>query len=74
MRTYSLEVATTLKIRHYKRMNKDIKKFLDFPTESSAQIINRKEVEVTAPDGEEFTAYCQMGVLLTEENCNYELN
>ena len=74
MRTYSLEVATTLKIRHYKRMNNDIKKFLDFPTESSAQIINRKEVEVTAPDGEVFTVYCQIGALLNEETRNYELH
>ena len=55
-------------------MNKDIKKFLDFPTESSAQIINRKEVEVTAPDGEVFTVYCQIGALLNEETRNYELH
>lgn len=71
---FQIEVATTLKIRYYKRMNKDIKKFLNFPTESSAQIINRKEVEVTAPDGEVFTVYCQIGALLNEETRNYELH
>lgn len=47
---------------------------MDFPTESSAQIINRKEVEVTAPDGEVFTVYCQIGALLNEETRNYELH
>lgn len=55
-------------------MSKDIQKFLDFPTESSAQIINRKEVEVTAPDGEVFTVNCQIGTLLNEETRNYELH
>lgn len=55
-------------------MSKGIQKFLDFPTESSAQIINRKEVEVTAPDGEVFTVNCQIGSLLNEETRNYELH
>ena len=31
-----------------------------FKNQSSAQIINRKEVEVTAPDGEVFTVLCQI--------------
>ena len=70
----SLEVVATLKMRHYKRMNKNIQKFLNFLTESSAQIISRKEVEVTAPDGEVFTVYCQIGSLLNEETRNYELH
>lgn len=55
-------------------MNNDIQKFLNFPTESSAQIISRKEVEVTAPDGEVFTVYCHIGSLLNEETRDYELH
>ena len=51
-----------------------IHKFLQFPTESCAQIISRKEVEVTAPDGEVFTVYCQIGNLLSEETQKYELH
>ena len=35
-------------------------KKLNFTNKSSAQIINRKEVEVTAPDGEVFTVLCQI--------------
>lgn len=55
-------------------MNQNIKKFLETPTESSAQIISRKEVEVTAPDGEVFTIYCQIGTYLNAETRNYELH
>ncbi|MDE6491467.1 MAG: helix-turn-helix transcriptional regulator [Muribaculaceae bacterium] len=55
-------------------MNDKIKKFLETPTESSAQIISRREVEVTAPDGEVFIVYCQIGALLDDETRNYELH
>ncbi len=51
-----------------------IQKFLQTPTESSAQIINRNEVEVIAPDGEVFTVYCRIGTLLNEDMQKYELH
>ena len=35
--------------------------FLEIPTQSSAQIISRNEVEVIAPDGEVFTVLFQIG-------------
>mgnify|MGYP006330433321 CR=1 FL=1 len=38
-----------------------------FKNQSSAQIINRKEVEVTAPDGEVFTVLCQIGSYINQE-------
>lgn len=43
------------------------------PTESSAQVISRKEVEVTALNGEVFTVYCHIGSLLNEETRKKEL-
>lgn len=55
-------------------MDKNLKKFLEIPTESSAQIISRREVEVTAPDGEVFSVYCQIGRLINTETRNYELH
>jgi len=55
-------------------MNKYFQTFLQTPTESSAQIISRKEVEVTAPDGEVYTVYCQIGRLLNEETRSFELH
>ena len=48
-------------------------KFKDFKNQSSAQIINRREVEVTAPDGEVFTVLCQIGAYLNEETRKQEL-
>ena len=44
-----------------------------FKNQSSAQIINRKEVEVTAPDGEVFTVLCQIGSYINEETRKQEL-
>ena len=41
--------------------NKSFKFFLEIPTESSARVISRNEVEVVAPDGEVFTVLCQIG-------------
>jgi len=59
--------AHHLKIRH-KKMDKPI-----YKNQSSAQIINRKEVEVTAPDGEVFTVLCQIGAFLNEETQKQQL-
>lgn len=41
---------------------------------SSAQVISRNEVEVTAPDGEVFTVYCQIGALENEQTRDYQLH
>ncbi len=45
-----------------------------FKNQSSAQIINRKEVEVTAPDGEVFTVLCPIGSYINEETRKQELS
>lgn len=42
-------------------------------SKSSAQIINGKVVEVTAPDGEVFTVLCRIGSYLNEETKKQEL-
>ena len=47
-------------------MNKELKKFLETEFKTKARIIDSKIVEVTAPDGEVFTVYCQIGALLNE--------
>jgi len=44
-----------------------------FKNQSSAQIIDRKMVEVTAPDGEVFTVLCHIGALLNEETKKEQL-
>ena len=44
-----------------------------FKNLSSAQIINRKEVEVTAPDGEVYIVLCQIGAYINEETKKQEL-
>ena len=46
----------------------------EFKNRSSAQIINRKEVEVTAPDGEVFTVLCKIGSLINEKTKKEELS
>lgn len=46
---------------------------LDIPTQSSAQIISRNEVEVVAPDGEVFTVLCQIGAYKSKETQDNEL-
>ena len=48
--------------------------FLEIPTQSSAQIISRNEVEVVAPDGEVFTVLCQIGAYTSKETQDYELH
>lgn len=72
MRHNLFEVAATLKIRYNKFMN--IPEFLKIPTESSAQIISKKEVEVIAPDGEVFTVLCNIADYTNEETRNYNLH
>lgn len=44
------------------------------PTQSSAQIISRNEVEVIAPDGEVFTVLCQIGAYTSKERQENELH
>ena len=44
-----------------------------FKNQSSAQIINRKEVEVTAPDGDVFIVLCPIGSYINEETRKEEL-
>ena len=46
---------------------------INFETKSSAQVINNREVEVTAPNGEVFTVMCPIGAYSSEETQNYEL-
>lgn len=48
-------------------------KYKNLTNKSLAQIINRRVVEVTAPDGEVFTVYCQIGNLINEESQMQEL-
>ena len=48
--------------------------FLEIPTQSSAQIISRNEVEVIAPDGEVFTVLCQIGAYTSKETQDHELH
>lgn len=52
----------------------DIQDFLKIKTQSSAQIISRSEVEVTAPDGEVFTVISNIGTYLNEDTRNRELH
>ena len=59
--------------QHYKYCDAIMDKFKGFKNQSSAQIINRREVEVTAPDGEVFTVLCQIGAYLNEETRKQEL-
>ena len=52
----------------------NIKEFLETSTQSSAQIISDKEVEVTAPDGEVFVVLCKVGAYTSKETQSYELH
>lgn len=47
--------------------------FINSLPKSSAQIISKKEVEVTAPDGEVFTVLCQVGAFTNIETQKNEL-
>ena len=52
----------------------ELKSFLKIPAESVAQIINRNEVEVTAPDGEVFIVISQVGSYTNKDTQAYELH
>lgn len=52
----------------------DLQKFLQVKTKSSAQIINRYEVEVTAPDDEVFTVLSNIGTYISDDKKKYELH
>ena len=52
----------------------ELQSFLRIPAESVAQIINRNEVEVTAPDGEVFTVISQVGSFTNKDTQAYELH
>ena len=54
--------------------NRSQHSFLEIPTQSSAQIISRNEVEVVAPDGEVFTVLCKIGAYTSKETQDYELH
>jgi len=49
-------------------------KVVEFKTQSSAQIIDRKRVEVTAPDGEVYTVFCRIGEIVNEDGRKTQLN
>ena len=56
-------------------MNKEeLNSFLRIPADSVAQVINRNEVEVTAPDGEVFTVLCQVGSYTNKDTQTFELH
>lgn len=54
--------------------NKSNFSFEEIPTQSSAQIISRNEVEVVAPDGEVFTILCKIGTYTSKRTQDYELH
>ena len=58
-------------IRH---MDKNLKKFMDTPTKSRAQILNEHEVEVHTPDGEIFKIWSHLARFENEEYRNYVLH
>ena len=55
-------------------MNKELKNFMKKEFKSKAVILNSKEVEVIAPDGEAFRILCQIGQYISEETRKYELH
>lgn len=55
-------------------MDKNIQKFLETEFKSKASIIDKKTVEVIAPDGESFYLICQTGSYISEETRRYELH
>ncbi|MBD5180605.1 MAG: helix-turn-helix transcriptional regulator [Bacteroidales bacterium] len=52
----------------------NFREFLNSPTDSSAQIISKNEVEVIAPDGEIFTVLCPIGSYTNKNTQDYELH
>lgn len=55
-------------------MDKNLKKFMEVPTKSRAQILNRQTVEVQTPDGELFTIYSDLAKYDSDEYKNYVLH
>lgn len=55
-------------------MNKEIKNFMSREFKSKARILNSREVEVTAPDGEVFCLISDIGKYTSEESRNYMLH
>ena len=55
-------------------MDKNLKKFMDTPTKSRAQILNEHEVEVQTPDGEIFTMWSDLAKYGSDEYKNYVLH
>lgn len=55
-------------------MYNNIKKFLDIPTKSRAQILNEHEVEVQTPDGEIFKIWSNLAKYDNDEYKNYILH
>ena len=55
-------------------MDKNLKKFMEVPTKSRAQILDRQTVEVQTPDGELFTIYSDLAKYDSDEYKNYVLH
>ncbi len=55
-------------------MDKNLKKFMDTPTKSRAQILNEHEVEVQTPDGEIFTMWSDLAKYDSDEYKKYVLH
>ena len=55
-------------------MDRNIKKFMDTPTKSRAQILNNREVEIQTPDGEIFTMLSDLAKYDNDEYKQYVLH
>lgn len=55
-------------------MDKSLKKFMDTPTKSKAQILDKYHVEVQTPDGELFKIISDLDKYVSEEYKNYVLH
>ena len=55
-------------------MDKNLKKFMDTPTKSRAQILDDHQVEVQTPDGEIFTMWSDLAMYNGDEYKNYVLH
>jgi len=57
-----------------RNMDKNLKKFMETPTRSRAQILNEHEVEVQTPDGEIFKMWSDLAKYDSDEYKNYVLH
>lgn len=55
-------------------MDKTLKKFMEAPTKSKAQILNESEIEVQTPDGEIFKLWSDLDKYNSSEYKNYVLH